>query len=457
MFPKVTFVLCISIVVCIIWYKTVYELPSLPIFSLSSKFEKLWNRERVKIFDCDFSNPTTETCKNHSKAILSTLDEFLSSKHTDLQKVSTTLTLSSWAAMLSPICITRDGRIFTFSPLSVESIRMIPSSDAIADDNDIDCMRRSYWNHIQPYWKITENRTAAGISGKTVFIRGRTFVTEGNNGNIAHSIQHLACNMAAAIGAKPAPFDGTINWEGKYDNVISLIVTAIADAIALTQQPAPLARLDWLVPNGFMCFEHLSIQRPNACGGHGLSRRHPSQNETMKLIRSVLFERLNLSRKSIPISRHTRSPCIRQIVVYTRNNTGRRRLLNADAIKTSLAANKCFNVTRLDKWPTSASEQAHMVNSADAFIMPHGAAIYTSLFLPDFAWLIEIGKNTWIAGGLIPVLPFSYHYINFGLDIVPKEANIDLYASDPSERSFTVNRTTIDYIRSIVEPHACEC
>jgi hypothetical protein len=434
-----------------------YKFPSQFPILIERIFPTPSNQLALKLYDCDFSNPTTEVCKNHSFTMLSTLGRFLSTKHTEYSKLRSDLTVNSWAATISPACINRQGRIFTFSPLSFESIKIISSSDAIADDNDVDCMRRSYWNYMKAQLKIIDNRTVSEVSEKTVFIRGRIFVTNGNSGNIAHSIQHLTCNMAAAIGSKSGPFDGTINWEGRCAAVAWSIVTAIADAIALTQHPAPLARIDWLVPSGFMCFEHLSIQRPNACGPHELNRRPSNHNETLKIVRSVLFERQNLSRKSTSMSERTRSPCIKKVLIYSRNDTSRRKLLNAGTIQTSVAANKCLNVTLINSWPISASEQALMVNSVDAMIMPHGAAIYTSLFLPDAGWVIEIGSNTWIGMGLISVLPFSYHYISFGLDVSPEGSKIDSGRLAVPKDSFSVNQTTIDYIRSIVESHACEC
>ena len=411
----------------------------------------------MQLSDCDLSNATTTVCKNHFKAILSTLEEFLSTKRTDYSKLRSDLTVGPWTAMISPACLTRKGLIFTFSPLSAESIHLLQNPKSVTDDNATKYIRQSHWDQIKSYWKIIENRTVVGISEKTVFIRGRVFMTQGDNGNIGHSIQRQACDMAAAIGAKVGPFDGIMNRDGTCIGIVSLILTAVADAIAVMQQPAPLAQMDWSVSNGVMCFEQLMFQKPNACGAQGLYDRPANQNETLKLVRSVLFKRLKLPRMSISVNRRDRSRCIKNILLYGRGDAHRRRLLNVGTIKTSLEMNKCLNVTLVNSWARSAPEQARLINSMDAMIMPHSAAIYASLFLPDFAWLMEIGKKSWIRVGLIPALPFSYHYINFGLDLLPYNAKIDKGVFGHEDQSFSVNSTTIEFIRSIAESHACEC
>jgi hypothetical protein len=295
------------------------------------------------------------------------------------------------------------------------------------------------------------------LTAKSVFVRGHTFVTDGADGNIGHAIQRLACDMAAAIGVKSSPFDAIINWEIMGQNPPSFVVTAIADVLVLIQRPVPLARLHWLDHRSFMCFEHLTFHRPNACGGFELERRPTNQKKTLKLVRSALFRRLKLPRMSVPIDRHTLLPCTRRILIYDRNNTVRRRLMNIEAIKNSITGYRCLNVSVIHSIPKLPMDQALLLNSVDVFIMPHGATAYLSLFLPDFAWLIEIGLNTWIKHGLIPALPLSYHHINFGLDLMKYDPSFDRLGSAAVDRSFTVNRTAIDFIQSRVLYNACTC
>lgn len=438
------------------WY-IVHSLNGHTLKSLYSKVKYVSDHAMEEAILCELTNRSTLMWKTHCHKMLMTLGGFAASKQLKLSDLTTKLTFSSWAATLGPVCIGRSSHIFTFSPISVDKILVTGPQECEIHGDELRAVQESYLNYFKTQWKVTKAMTQRALTQATPFIRGRTFATHADNGNIGHCIQRLMCDIAAAIGSKSEPFNNSINLEVLSQNLVSLVVSGILDTIADVQKPIVVHRFHRSIQNDFLCFEDLTIQRPNSCGPHGLGFRPSNQNQTIRRIRSMLFQRLRLSREVASKDKVHNSTCMKNILIYDRNNTMKRRFLNPMALHESLISNICLNITVIHDIPAAPLMQAKLLNSVDVFITPHSAAAYLSLFLPDGAWLIEIALSTWMKQAMAPIMPIFYYNADFGLDLVQYNSSFDHGGPKPEDRSFYLNKTAIRILSSFIHSSTCVC
>ena len=311
---------------------------------------------------------------------------------------------------------------------------------------------------VNKHRRICQNTTRVMYSSRTSLILGHTFLISGDNGNIGHCLQRLMCDAAAKVEARTVPYSVTMNWESLDDNtIVSLVVKTITDTISISQNPIPLMRFERLRHLDILCFERLIFQRPDPCDPHSLTTFPSNQEETLTKVRSMLFRRMNISRKIASIDPCTNTSCVKHMVIYDRNNREVHRILNSVMLQNTLVTHRCLNVTVIHDIPVSAIDQEFLINSADLFITSHSTTASLSFLLPDAAWLIEIGQITWVKDALMLYFPLFYQLVDFGLDLEKYNPDFDRLGHRESERSFTLNSHSINAILGIVQYHACSC